>query len=326
MTLADFLPDGVNPDDAITMLAGASAFLTVMAVWFGLVAPRTSTRRVRELGARREQLRIGMLAPRRRKRDSGLSTSFMRRVVHKLNLQRNKQTEIIVRKLARAGWRNNDALVRFLFFKAIMPLVAGAAFAFAFYVLKVTDLSPMMRLAATIGATLGGAFAPDIVVKNAIDKRADKIRKGLPDALDLMVICAEAGLSLDALMKRVAEEFGTSCPELADEMSITSLELGFLPDRRQALLNFSARTDSPGTRGLVNSLLQSDKYGTPLAQSLRVLSAEFREERMLRAEEKAARLPALLTVPMIIFILPPLFVVLIGPAVLETMDAMSSMT
>src|SRR5690606_28224434 len=228
----------------------------------------------------------------------GLSTSFMRRVVHKLNLQRNKQTEIIVRKLARAGWRNNDALVRFLFFKAVMPLVAGAAAAFAFYVLKITDLSPMMRLGATIGATLGGAFAPDLVVKNAITKRADKIRKGLPDALDLMVICAEAGLSLDSLMKRVAEEFGTSCPELADEMSITSLELGFLPDRRQALLNFAARTDSPGTRGLVNSLLQSDKYGTPLAQSLRVLSAEYREERMLRAEEKAARLPAMLTVPM----------------------------
>src|SRR5690606_7445496 len=172
MTLADFLPDGVNPDDAITMLAGTSAFLTVMAVWFGLVAPRTNTRRVRELGARREQLRIGMLAPRRRKRDSGLSTSFMRRVVHKLNLQRNKQTEIIVRKLARAGWRNNDALVRFLFFKAVMPLVAGAAAAFAFYVLKITDLSPMMRLGATIGATLGGAFAPDLVVKNAITKRA----------------------------------------------------------------------------------------------------------------------------------------------------------
>jgi tight adherence protein C len=326
MTLADFLPDGVNPDDAITMLAGASAFLTVMAVWFGLVAPRTSSRRVRELGARREQLRSGMLAPRRRKRESDLSTSVMRRVVHKLNLQRTKQTEIIVRKLAQAGWRSNDALVRFLFFKATMPLVVGAAAAFAFYVLKITDLSPMMRLAATVGATLFGAYMPNLVLKNATDKRRDKIRKGLPDALDLMVICAEAGLSLDALLKRVAEEFGTSCPELADELSITSLELGFLPDRRQALLNFSARTDSPGTRGLINSLLQSDKYGTPLAQSLRVLSAEFREERMLRAEEKAARLPALLTVPMIIFILPPLFVVLIGPAVLETMDAMGSMT
>jgi tight adherence protein C len=325
MTLADFLPKGINPDDFIITLAGLSAFLTVMAVWFGLLAPRSSNRRVRELGARREQLRAGMLAPRRRKRETALSTGFMRQVVHKLNLQRTKQTEAIVRKLAQAGWRNNDALIRFLFFKATMPLVVGAAAVFAFYVLKVTELSPMMRLGATLGATLVGAFLPDLVVKNAVDKRRDKIRKGLPDALDLMVICAEAGLSLDAILKRVADEFGTSCPELADELQITSLELGFLPDRRQALLNFAARTNSPNTRGLINGLLQSDKYGTPLAQSLRVLSAEFREERMLRAEEKAARLPAMLTVPMIVFILPPLFVVLIGPAVLETMDALGSM-
>lgn len=325
MTLADLLPKGINPDDFIITLAGLSAFLTVMAVWFGLLAPRANNRRVRELGARREQLRAGLLAPRQRKRDSTISTGLMRRVVHKLNLQRTKQTEAIVRKLAQAGWRTNDALIRFLFFKAIMPLVVGAAAAFAFYVLKVTELSPLMRLGATLGATIAGAFLPDLLVKNAITKRRDKIRKGLPDALDLMVICAEAGLSLDAILKRVAEEFGTSCPELADELQITSLELGFLPDRRQALLNLSARTNSPGTRGLVNGLLQSDKYGTPLAQSLRVLSGEFREERMLRAEEKAARLPALLTVPMIVFILPPLFVVLIGPAVLETMDALGSM-
>src|SRR3546814_6782881 len=128
-----------------------------------------------------------------------------------------------------------------------MPLVVGAAAAFAFYVLKITDLSPMMRLAATVGATLLGAYMPNLVLKNATDKRRDKIRKGLPDALELMVICAETGLSLDALLKRVAEEFGTSCPELADELSITALELGFLPDRRQALLHFSARPDSPGT-------------------------------------------------------------------------------
>jgi len=325
MTLADFLPKGVNPDDFIIGLAGLSAFLTVLAVWFGLLVPHTGNKRARELAQRRDQLRSGMLAPRRRKRDAVLSTGLMRRVVHILNLQRSKHTDLMVRKLARAGWRTNDALVRYLFSKAVMPLVAGAAAAFAFYVLKVTDFSPLFRLGATVGLTLFGAFLPDLVIKNAIDKRADKIRKGLPDALDLMVICAEAGLSLDSILKRVSEEFGTSCPELADELSITSLELGFLPDRRQALLNFAARTDSPGTRGLINGLLQSDKYGTPLAQSLRVLSAEFREERMLRAEEKAARLPAMLTVPMIVFILPPLFIVLIGPAILRTIDALRNM-
>jgi len=139
----------------------------------------------------------------------------------------------------------------------------------------------------------------------------------------VVVICTEAGLSLDATLKRVSEEFGAACSALADELALTGLELGFLPDRRQALRNLDLRTNIPGVRGMVNNLLQADKYGTPIAQALRVLSAEFREERMLKAEEKAARLPAMLTVPMIIFILPPLFVVLLGPAVLRTIDALS---
>lgn len=325
MTLADFLPRGTSPEDVITMMAGLSAFVTVIAIWFGLVVPHADGRRARELAARRDQLRAGMLAPRRRKREAARSTTFMRRVVHRLNLQRTQHTEKLVRKLAQAGWRSNDALVRYLFFKAVMPIAAGAGAVLVLYVLKLYDLSPMMRFGAAVGATLLGAFAPDIVLKNTADKRRDKIRKGMPDALDLMVICAEAGLSLDSILKRVADEFGSSCPELADELAITSVELGFLPDRRQALLNFAARTDSPGTRGLVNSLLQSEKYGTPVAQSLRVLAAEFREERMLRAEEKAARLPAMLTVPMIVFILPPLFIVLIGPAILQASDALSGL-
>ena len=133
-------------------------------------------------------------------------------------------------------------------------------------------------------------------------------------------------LSLDAMLKRVSDEFAMTSPELAEELQLTSLEVGFLPDRRQALQNLNTRTNLPGIRGVVNALIQSDKYGTPLSQSLRVLSAEFREERMLRAEEKAARLPAMMTVPMIIFILPPLFIVLIGPAILRVIDALSKFT
>ena len=166
---------------------------------------------------------------------------------------------------------------------------------------------------------------PDIIAKNAAQKRQDKISKSLPDTMDLMVICAEAGLSLDAALSRVAKEIETNSPELADELGLTGLELGFLPDRRTALKNLAIRTDLSIVRGLVNTLLQSERYGTPVALSLRVMSAESRDERMLKAEEKAARLPALLTVPMILFILPPLFVILIGPAVISTMDALSAM-
>jgi len=149
------------------------------------------------------------------------------------------------------------------------------------------------------------------------------MQKGLPDALDLMVICAEAGLSLDATLNRISHELEASWPELAEEFGITAAELTFLPDRRQAFDNLNARTNMASIRGVVNTLLQTAKFGTPLAHSLRVLAAEFRDARMIRAEEKAARLPALLTVPLILFILPTLFIVLLGPAALGIIDTFS---
>jgi tight adherence protein C len=319
--LIGYLPPGVTPEDVVMYMAGISAFLTVVAVWFGLIVPQQSSRRVRELAQRREQLRAGVIAPTRRKNRQA-STSFMRQVVTSLNLQRSQRAEMITRRLAQAGWRSNDALVRYLFFKATMPILMGVFAVVMFYGLSVYPMSNSMRMLATAGAVMFGFMGPDLFIRNAVQKRQKAIRKGLPDALDLMVICAEAGLSLDSMLKRVAEEFSQSSAELAEELQLTSLEVGFLPDRRQALQNLINRTDMPGIRGVVNALIQSDKYGTPLAQSLRVLSHEFREERMLRAEEKAARLPAMLTVPMILFILPPLFIVLIGPAILRVIDAL----
>lgn len=321
--LANYLPAGVTPQDVVIYMAAISAFLTVLAVWYGLIVPQQSSRRVKELAQRREQLRAGVLSPTRRKNKQA-STSFMRQVVTKLNLQRSQRADLITKRLAQAGWRSNDALVRYLFFKAVMPIVMGIVAVVALYGANIYPMQNAFKMLATAGAVMLGFMGPDMFIKNAIQKRQTAMRKGLPDALDLMVICAEAGLSLDAMLKRVSEEFAQTSPELAEELQLTSLEVGFLPDRRQALQNLNNRTDMPGIRGVVNALIQSDKYGTPLAQSLRVLSHEFREERMLRAEEKAARLPAMLTVPMIIFILPPLFIVLIGPAILRVMDALGN--
>jgi tight adherence protein C len=249
----------------------------------------------------------------------------MRQFVMSMNLQRSQRAELITRKLAQAGWRSNDALIRYLFFKATLPIAFGGIAVVYFYGLNAFDLAPLTRLAFTAGSVMLGFVGPDIFVKNAADKRKKAMQKGLPDALDLLVICAEAGLSLDAALTRVAREIGPSAPELADEFGLASVELGFLPERRQALENLNQRTNMASIRGVVNTLLQTEKYGTPLAQSLRVLAAEFRTERLTRAEEKAARLPAILTVPMIIFILPPLFVVLIGPAILRTVDALRGM-
>jgi tight adherence protein C len=162
--------------------------------------------------------------------------------------------------------------------------------------------------------------APDIWLKNKVNKRSDAVRKGLPDALDLLVICAEAGLTVDAAFNRVAKELGKAYPELGDEFGLTAIELGFLNERRNAFENLAERVDLEAVRGVVTTMIQTEKYGTPLASALRVLSAEFRNERMMRAEEKAARLPAIMTVPLILFILPVLFVVILGPAACSISD------
>jgi tight adherence protein C len=187
-------------------------------------------------------------------------------------------------------------------------------------VLGVGGGKPMIKLALTLFVPIGAFMLPDLWLKNAIQKREDIMRKSLPDALDLLVICAEAGLGLDAALDRVGGEITQSQPVLAEEIGITAVELGFLPDRRTALNGFAERVQLPSVRALINTLVQTEKYGTPLAQALRVLSAELREERMMRAEEKAAKLPATLTVPMIMFILPTLFIVLIGPAIIQVFD------
>src|SRR4051812_6277946 len=188
----------------------------------------------------------------------------------------------------------------------VAALVAGPAAA--------QDRGPMKKYGLVALSFILSYKAPDIYLKNKITKRSNAIRKGLPDALDLLVICAEAGLTVDAAFARVSRELGKAYPELGEEFSLTAIELGFLTDRRQAFENLANRINLDAIRGVVTTMIQTEKYGTPLASALRVLSAEFRNERMMRAEEKAARLPAIMTGPLILFILPTLFVVILGPA------------
>jgi tight adherence protein C len=316
---------GISQEQGLIFMAGLSAATISITVWVTLLHKDPGARRVKLIGEQRDALRAGMVGPRRR--NERLPTlGLMRRFVDRLNLLRSAQASRISIKLMRAGWRSKDAIILYLFLKVALPFAFGAAAVAMFYGLNVLDLATPGKLAATIAGVLIGAYLPDIVIKNAATKRAENIRKALPDGLDLMVICAEAGLSLDATLLRVSQEMEKSAPELADEFSLTGLELGFLPDRRKALQNLMLRVDLPGVRGVVNSLVQAERYGTPLAQSLRVMSADSRNERIMKAEEKAARLPALLTVPMIIFILPPLFIILIGRAILKAIDAMSGLS
>ena len=322
MTLADLLPAGMSVEELLVIMSSLSVLVSVLAVWFAFLHRDVAGQRAHMIAEQRRAMRSSVMGPQRREAHQP-SMTIMRNVVEMLKLLRSSQANKVALKLMRAGWRSKDASVRFFFAKFALPFLGGGLALFILYGLEAYAMSEGWKAATALGATLLGAYLPDIVVHNAAQKRRNAIRKSLPDALDLMVICTEAGLSLDATLLRVADEMQKTAPELSDEFSLTGLELGFLPDRRTAMQNLAKRTDLTVLRGMVGTLLQAERYGTPLAQSLRVLSAESREERAMKAEEKAARLPALMTVPMIIFILPPLFVVLIGPAALRTIDALS---
>ncbi len=325
MNIFEILPPALSPENLIIAAAGAVTFATVYAVWHALTARDPLSDRAKALRRHRENLKAGMIAPRRGQLRTVAAMGMMRRVIQRFNLMRTQKATKVVDRLAEAGWRSKDALVAFLFMKICLPFVFGGAAAFALYGIGIVDIPPMLRLLAAMICVVIGAYVPELFVKNAIQKRRKLIQKGLPDTLDLLVICTEAGLALDAALTRVAREMEPSCPQVADEFGLTAVELGFLPDRKKALANLVKRVRLPSIRGVVNTLIQTEKYGTPLAQALRVLAAEYRNERMLKAEEKATKLPAILTLPLIIFIMPTLFVVLLGPAILRAIDGLSNL-
>ncbi|MEE8188921.1 MAG: type II secretion system F family protein [Kiloniellales bacterium] len=318
------LPYDLNIEDLLIIMSALSAGVVTLTVWFALLHKDPAAKRAEIMARQRAEMREGIAGPRRRQ-DRLPTMGMMRQVVDRLNLLKSSQADKLSLKLARAGWRSKEAIIRYLFLKVALPFAFGGTAVFLIYGLDAYKLTMMWKLGVCLGAVIFGAYLPDIMIKNATTKRYDAIRKALPDGLDLMVICAEAGLSLDATLMRVSKELEQANPELADELSLTGLELGFLPDRRKALQNLGMRVDLPAVRGVVNTLLQAERYGTPLAQSLRIMSAESRNERIMKAEEKAARLPAMLTVPMMIFILPPLFVILLGTAVLNVLDTYMKM-
>ena len=320
MNLAAIFSPGSVGETAIEAVAALANFAVLVILYRAFMPNDAINARARSHARRRTELRSQLLSPPRRMRREQ-SVTAVRGLLERLKLTRGDEGRKAADLLAKAGWRTPDALTVFLGLRLGMPVGLGIL-AYLSAPMLLHAITPVLRgMIALVGVT-AGAFAPSLFARNAIDARKQKIQKGLPDALDLFVICAEAGLSLDAAMTRVAREIGPNTPELADELGLTAIELGFLPNRRDALQNLAKRVDTPSIRGLVNTLTQTEKYGTPLAQALRVLASEFRNMRMMKAEEKAARLPATLTVPMILFILPPLFVVLIGPAIIQVLAAL----
>lgn len=317
-----WLPFGLSIADFIALLAGLAVVAVFFAVWNALRAHSPFERRFADIAQRKESLRQSMLQTRR-PRQRTTPVGLIHEAVKRLNLMRSKHATDARLLLMQAGLRSRDAMVHYLFARVSLPLVCALAEIADAYTIHLLPVPEKFRFVGALGAAMIGYVAPATVIRNLTSRRVQRMQKGLPDALDLMVICAEAGLSLDATLNRVSRELEATWPELAEEFGITAAELTFLPDRRQAFDNLNARTNMASIRGVVNTLVQTAKFGTPLAHSLRVLAAEFRDARMIKAEEKAARLPALLTVPLILFILPTLFIVLMGPAVLGIIDTFS---
>lgn len=309
-------------ENVVAGLVGGLTLLCVIYLWKSLVEDRPRHARLRAIARRRRESQLSKEKARQRRRAQPASGLFPA-LAQRLRLLQASQAEKIVGKLEKAGMRSREAVASYLIAKLVCPVAGACTGLLLFYAMSGRLPLPVLLLMAC-GTVALGFFGPEIFVSNQATKRRQAMQKSLPDALDLLVICAEAGLTLDVALHRVAEELGRSAPELADELTVTSVELNFLPDRKLALQNLAKRTELPAIRSVVSTLVQTERYGTPLAQTLRVLSADFREQRMLRAEEKAARLPATLTVPMIVFILPTLFIVLIGPAIIDILDRMSS--
>jgi tight adherence protein C len=317
---------GVDVIWVATLLAAVAAFSVLIAIYAATTVRDPMAKRVKSLNERREQLKAGITASTKKRAklvQKNETTDKMRSFLSSLSVLQDEQLKIAQQKLAQAGIRSKDAAIAVIFGRLILPIVLGGTAALLVYGIDLwPDLTPIKRFGVFAVATLLGYKGPDLFVQNKISKRTDAIRKGLPDALDLLVICAEAGLTVDAAFNRVAKELGRAYPELGDEFALTSIELSFLTERRQAFENLAYRVDLEAIKGVVTTMVQTEKYGTPLASALRVLSAEFRNERMMRAEEKAARLPAIMTIPLIMFILPVLFIVILGPAACSITDAL----
>jgi tight adherence protein C len=319
---------GVDVLWVATLLAGVAAFAVMTAIYAVTTVRDPMAKRVKALNDRREQLKAGITASTKRRAklvQRNDTADRMKTMLSSLKVLQDSQLKVAQRKLMQAGIRSKDWAVAVIFGRLVLPIIIGGIMLYWVYGTDGWETwSPIKKYGIVAMSFIGAYKAPDMFLKNKITKRSHAIRKGLPDALDLLVICAEAGLTVDAAFHRVARELGRAYPELGDEFTLTAIELGFLTERRQAFENLAMRVDLDAVKGVVTTMIQTEKYGTPLASALRVLSAEFRNERMMRAEEKAARLPAIMTVPLILFILPVLFVVILGPAACSIKDALLS--
>jgi tight adherence protein C len=316
----------LDPQMLTMMFAAVAAIATVLTLAMPLLVTDNLQKRMKAVALEREKMRQRERERMARQEKVSLRTSpkaYMQTVVEQFNLTNWVGQEAAREKLMQAGYRGQGPYVAFLFFRMVVPLVMLAGSLIYVFLIGKLDLAPSLKFGLCLFATYIGMQLPFLFLKNKIQKRKLSIMRAFPDALDLLLICVESGMSIEAAFRRVSEEIGSQSIPLCEELTLTTAELSYLPDRRQAYENLAKRTDLDGVKAVCLALQQAERYGTPMAQTLRVMSQENRDMRMSEAEKKAAALPPKLTVPMIVFFLPVLFVVILGPAAIKAIAAFS---
>jgi tight adherence protein C len=312
----------MQPQVFVTVLAAVAAFATALTVLMPVLNRDRLDARMQVMATERDKMRAARLADLAKKDGQGrLRTApkgFMQEIVDRFNLRSVFDSEEVRDRLKMAGLRGQAPLVTYMFFRVAMPVIV-AVLALA-YLLLDRNYPLIVNLGISLGAGYVGFYLPNFFVQNLVQRRQTSIKDAFPDSLDMLLICVQSGMSTEAAFQKVAGEVGASSLELAEELSLTTAELSYLQDRRQAFENLGKRTGIPGIKAVATALIQAERYGTPVGQALRVMARENRDMRMSEAEKKAAALPPKLTVPMIIFFLPVLFVVILGPAIIQVFN------
>ncbi|MEO1609686.1 MAG: type II secretion system F family protein [Pseudomonadota bacterium] len=323
----DFIELIAKPDTIVTIAVAIAAFATVLTIMIPVINGDRTWHRMRAMAIERDKMRAARLSEIRASASgerSGLRTNargFMRTFVDRFNLKSKFESDELKAKLKMAGLRGQAPLYAYVFFRMIMPLIVMlVALLYLFVLLKLETYSAGMKVLMALGAAALGYYLPNLFVENLIQRRKQAIQYAFPDALDMLLICVQSGMSIEAAFGRVAREIGARSIELAEELSLTTAELAYLPERRLAYQNLGDRTGVEAVQSTTTAIIQAENYGTPIAQALRVMAKENRDLRMSAAEKKAAALPPKLTVPMILFFVPALIIVIIGPAVLTVLE------
>ena len=322
------IPFFTDPVNILSMVVGFLVFATLVTLLGSFGGGAKLEGRMKAVAVRREELkrRSRQAIAAQGQGPGGLRHSdegFKKRVVEQLNLTKLLEDPKVADKMAQAGYRGPKPLTTFYFFRFSMPFVFLAIAAFYLFIFNDFGLPFMTRVTAVMAAAVAGFYAPNIFLANRIAKRRTSIMQAFPDALDLLLICVEAGMSIEAAIQKVGQEIGGSSIDLAEELTLLSAELSYLPDRRMAYEGLAKRTNHPGVKSVATAMTQAETYGTPLGAALRTMAKENRELRLSAAEKKAAALPAKLTVPMILFFLPVLFIVILTPAIISIQDTMA---